>query len=54
MGKLSKEFDKFEYECPRCHNGNVIAQTYGAYDQFERGKCTTCEYEYDDLTENMI
>jgi len=49
-----KDLGKFEYECPRCHNGNVVAKMYGTYDQFEEGACTTCEYKYNGLTEDYI
>jgi hypothetical protein len=46
--------DTFEYECPKCHNGNILAETYGSYDQFESGACMTCEYKYDGFTEDYI
>jgi Zn ribbon nucleic-acid-binding protein len=41
-----------EYECPKCHNGNVKAEVYGSFDQFEHGECSTCGYSYDGLTED--
>ncbi len=49
-----KKLNTYEYLCPKCKNGNVVARNYGSFDQFEEGKCSTCGYKYDGFTEYYI
>lgn len=46
-----KDLSRFRSLCPKCKNGDVVGEIYGSYDQFETGKCETCGWEYDCLTE---